>query len=405
MKRQTVSVFILGLTQVISWGVLYYAFGVMAPAIQRELGLSAAKTYGAFSWAVLVAGLASIPVGVLIDRHGGSRIMATGSLLAGAGLFVLARSGGIAAYYAAWSLIGAGMAMSLYEAAFATLNRSFHEGARKAISNVTLAGGLASTVFWPLTAWLLARFDWRDTCMVFAVTLLAVCLPLHASLGDGKTPASVKQSSDRRQYALAEALAHPVFWLLAAVFATHAFIFSALSVHMIPLLREMGHPEQLVVSLVAIIGPMQVVGRLIERMFAERATPRTIGVFTIAGLPLAVGILYAIGASPWAVVLFCVLYGLSNGVLTILRGTLPQSVFGHANYGAISSALAAPSLVAKAGAPVMLALMLREVDYQWLLGALFGLASVSFLFYLAALRMHAIHFHDPGKQNLNQLIS
>jgi len=386
MKRPTISVLTLGLTQVISWGILYYAFGVMAPSIQRDLGLSAAKIYGAFSWAVLTAGLASIPVGALIDRHGGSRVMASGSLLSGVGLYILSGSRDVSGYYLAWTFIGLGMAMSLYEAAFATLNRSLHEASRKAISNVTLLGGLASTVFWPLTAWMLGRLDWRHTCLIFAVALLLVCLPLHATLSDGKTRPPARQPPERRNYSLADAVAQPVFWLLATVFAAHAFIFSALSVHMIPLLRKMGHPEQLVVAMVAIIGPMQVVGRLIERMFADHVSPRMVGVFTIAGLPAAIGMLFARGESAWAIVLFCVLYGLSNGVLTILRGTLPQSLFGHAHYGAISGALAAPSLIAKAGAPVVLALMLREDNHESLLAGLFGLASLSFVVYLLAIR-------------------
>jgi len=399
MKRPTISVLTLGLTQVISWGILYYAFGVMAPAMQSDLGLAAATVYGAFSWAVLIAGLASVPVGALIDRYGGSRIMASGSLLAGIGLFVLSGSRDISAYYLAWTLIGLGMAMSLYEAAFATLNRSLHAASRKAISNVTLMGGLASTVFWPLTAWMLGRIDWRHTCLIFAVILLSVCLPFNALLDDGKARPPASQTMEGRHFALADAIAHPVFWLLATVFAAHAFIFSALSVHMIPLLRKMGHPEQLVVTMVAIIGPMQVVGRLIERMFADRVSPRKVGVFTIAGLPAAIGLLYSTGESVWAIVLFCALYGLSNGVLTILRGTLPQSIFGHANYGAVSGALAAPSLIAKSGAPLVLALMLREDNHGPLLGGLFGLASVSFLIYLLAVRWDAVGRYFAEKSN------
>jgi hypothetical protein len=141
-----------------------------------------------------------------------------------------------------------------------------------------------------------------------------------------------------------------------------------------------------VLNLLAIIGPMQVAGRLIERMFADRVSPRSVGVLTIAGLPAAIGVLYAMGTSAWAVMLFCVLYGLSNGVLTILRGTLPLSIFGHGNYGAISGALAAPSLIAKSGAPLLLALMLREDNHRLLLGGLFGLAALSFLLYLLAIR-------------------
>lgn len=383
-------VVVLGLTQVISWGILYYAFGVMAPAIQADLRLSPAQLYGAFSWAVLVAGLASLPVGIVIDRVGGRRVMAAGSLVSGCGLLALAWSSGLAGYFAAWTIMGLGMAMTLYEAAFATLNRSLREASRKAISNVTLLGGLASTVFWPLTAWLLGRQDWRYVCMVFALALLLACLPMHLLLDDGAAPLPAPQGKDAaQQYSLRQALAQPVFWLLASVFAAHAFVFSALSVHLLPLIGKIGHAEQLAVMLAALIGPMQVAGRLIERFLVGRATPQAVGVATFAGLPAALLVLYLQGASAWAVALFCVLYGMTNGVLTILRGTLPQAVFGHAHYGAIAGALAAPSLIAKAAAPLLLALVLDGGGYDGLLAGLFLLSLASFGLYVFAVRSHA----------------
>ena len=386
MSGRSWSVPILGVTQVISWGILYYAFGVMAPAIRADLGVSPAQLYGAFSWAVLVAGLAALPVGVLIDRHGGRRVMAAGSLVAGTGMLVLGASRGLAAYYFAWSVIGLGMAMTLYDAAFATLNRSLRESSRRAISNVTLAGGLASTAFWPLTAWLLARQDWRDTCFAFAALLLAVCAPLHCLLDDGAprtvTGTATAAAQDQGHDSLRQAMARPLFWRLAAVFATQAFVFSALSVHMVPLIRKIGHPEHLAVALAAAIGPMQVIGRLAERTLAARASPQRVAAWTFAALPLALLVLYTLGASVGAVAVFCVLYGMSNGVLTILRGTLPQALFGHTHYGAIAGALAAPSLLAKAGAPVLLALFLEEGGggggYRTLLGGLFLLALAAF---------------------------
>lgn len=383
-------VVVLGLTQVLSWGILYYAFGVMAPAIQADLRLSPAQLYGAFSWAVLVAGLASLPVGIVIDRIGGRRVMAAGSLVSGSGLLALAWSSGLAGYFAAWTIMGLGMAMTLYEAAFATLNRSLREASRKAISNVTLLGGLASTVFWPLTAWLLGRQDWRHVCMMFALALLLACLPMHLLLEDGAAPVPAPQGKDAAQhYSLRQALAQPVFWLLACVFAAHAFVFSALSVHLVPLIGKIGHAERLAVMLAALIGPMQVAGRLIERFLVGRATPQAVGVATFAGLPLALLVLYLQGTSAWAVALFCVLYGMANGVLTILRGTLPQAVFGHAHYGAIAGALAAPSLIAKAAAPLLLALLLEGGAYDGLLAGLFLLSLASFGLYVFAVRCHA----------------
>ncbi len=393
MKTRIAPVLPLGVTQVISWGVLYYAFGVMAPHIGADLHLSPARLYGAFSWAVLVAGLAALPVGALVDRYGGSRVMAAGSLVAGSGLCILAGSDGIAAYYLAWSIIGLGMAMSLYEAAFATLNRSLREASRSAISNVTLLGGLASTLFWPLTAGLLDRLGWRDTCVVFALALWAVCLPLHAMLDDGKGPAGWAggQAKDR-DFSLAQSVSHPVFWLLAGVFALHAFTFSALSVHLVPLIRRLGQPEHLAVALAAFIGPMQVFGRLVERVLAGRVTPQVIGVFTVGGLPAALAVLCLAGTGVGGVIVFGALYGMSNGVLTILRGTLPQAIFGPTHYGAIAGALAAPSLIAKSAAPLLSALLLTDTDYHFLLYGLLALSIASLVLYLAALRRR-----QPGR--------
>lgn len=390
MKKDTAPVLLLGTTQVISWGILYYAFGVMAPAIAADLQLAPGQLYGAFSWAVLVAGLASLPVGIVIDRCGGRRVMAGGSLLAGGGLLLLARSASVAGYFVAWTILGLAMALTLYEAAFATLNRSLRSASRKAISNVTLMGGLASTAFWPLTAWLLGRMDWRAVCMAYAGTLLAVCLPLHLLLDDGAAQAAALPQQDAPQHvSLRQALAQPVFWLLAGVFAAHAFVFSALSVHLVPLIGQVGHSAQLAVLLAALVGPMQVAGRLLERALVGRATPQAVGLVTFAGLPLALLLLYLLGDQAWAVVLFCVLYGMSNGVLTILRGTLPQAIFGHAHYGAIAGALAAPSLLAKAAAPLLLALVLEGGDYRGLLAGLFLLALLSCGLYVLGVRSHA----------------
>ncbi|MDQ1818066.1 MFS transporter, partial [Massilia sp. CCM 9210] len=142
---------ILAITQIISWGSIYYAFSIVAPAIARDVGLRGELVYGAFSWSLLVAGLASTPVGMLLDRLGGRHVMATGSLVCGTGLLWLSHCTGLASYYGAFTLLGLAMALTLYEAAFATINRKFDADARRAISTLTLFAGFASTIFWPLT--------------------------------------------------------------------------------------------------------------------------------------------------------------------------------------------------------------------------------------------------------------
>lgn len=375
---------ILAITQLISWGMLYYAFGALSARIQADLALSAGQTFGAFSLSVLVAGLAATPVGIAIDRHGGRWIMVLGSLTAAAGLGLMAAATSVVAYWMAWGVLGVAMSMTLYEAAFATLNRSLMAGAAKSISTVTLAGGLASTVFWPLTEALAARLGWRDTLILYAATQLILCAPLHCLLGSSR-----QLRADGAQHAgltLPQAIRQPHFWLLASAFAVNAFIFSAFAVHLIRLIQALGHATALALFLAALIGPMQVAGRLIERTWGAGRPPVVVGAYTFAALPAALLALALFGRQAHAVGLFCILYGLSNGVMTILRGTIPAAMFGRKEYGAISGALAAPALLAKASGPLAFAMALELADAQAMLIPLTGLSLVSFGLFLLSVR-------------------
>ncbi|HEX7986066.1 MAG TPA: MFS transporter, partial [Duganella sp.] len=183
MHRPWRTIGILAFTQIATWGSVYYAFAIVAPAIGQQLGMRAELVYGAFSWSLLVSGLVATPAGILLDRYGGQWIMALGSLLCGAGLVWLSRATGTLSYFGAWTLLGVAMALTMYEAAFATINRKFHFDSRQAISTLTLFGGFSSTVFWPLTLKLSALIGWRDTYFWYGVAQLLLCLPLHLMLG------------------------------------------------------------------------------------------------------------------------------------------------------------------------------------------------------------------------------
>lgn len=387
MSRTWPTIGILAVTQIMSWGSLYYAFGVIAPAIQRDLGIGVEAAFGAYSWSLLVAGLVATPAGILLDRFGGRFVMAAGSLLAAAGLAWLSQSTGIVSYYGAWTVVGVAMALTLYEAAFGTLNRKFHGQARAAISTLTLFGGFASTLFWPLTLQLDALAGWRTTYLWYAALQLAVCLPLHLWLGRDASPPSAGGKRAVRSHTLGEALRHPAFWKLALAFSANTLVFSAMAVHLIPLLKRLGHPAELAVLLAALIGPMQVAGRVGEMTLARRVAPQAVGKFVFATLPVALALLCFFGREAWSVAGFCVLYGMSNGILTIVRGTLPQALFGPGHYGAISGALAGPSLLAKAAGPLLAAAVLhRAAGPAVLVGALLAVATASLGFYLAAVK-------------------
>ncbi|MBK4737770.1 MFS transporter [Noviherbaspirillum pedocola] len=378
----------LGATQIMAWGSLFYAFSVLGPEILRELGWRPELVFGAFSWGLLVSGLAATPAGALIDRYGGARVMSAGSLLCGAGLILLSRSYALASYYAAWTLLGIGMSATLYEAAFATINRELRERARAGISTLTLFGGFASTVFWPLTVKLDAALGWRDTYLVYGLLQLVLCLPLHLTLPrrNVSNTAKVKPGA-QPDFRLKDALRLRAFWLLAAAFALNSFVFTGLAVHLIPLLRRLGHPLAPVVFWTAVIGPMQVLGRIGEMRFAGRMLPQRVGRFTFALLPLSLGLLLLAGGWLPTVALFCVLYGLSNGIMTIVRGTVPLQLFGHAHYGAIAGALAGPNLLCQAMAPLAIASLLDGgLSPGRLLAGLLVVSMLSMSFFAVATR-------------------
>jgi predicted MFS family arabinose efflux permease len=380
-------VVVLAVTQVLSWGMLYYAFGVLASRIQADLGLSASQAFGAFSWSVLVAGLAAPLVGACIDRHGGRWIMVAGSLVASMGLWRLAAASSFQGYMVGWTLVGIAMSLTLYEAAFATLNRALASDAGKAISTVTLLGGLASTAFWPLTEALAVRVGWRDTLMLYGLVQLLACAPAHFLL-DG-TREGVAPLPQHRGVTLPQAVRHSQFWLLAAAFAINAFIFAALSVHLIRVVRALGHSMELALMLAALVGPMQVAGRLVERTWASRTPPAVVGIYTFAALPVSLFAIAVYGNEAFGVAAFCLLYGLSNGVLTILRGTLPAAMFGRRHYGAISGALAAPALLAKASGPLLFAVALDQFGARQVLLPLVLMSLASFAVFVRAIGKRA----------------
>lgn len=387
MTSQWRTIGILACTQIISWGSLYYAFSILAPSIQRELGWDPTLVFGAYSWSLLIAGLVATPIGILLDRHGGQMVMGTGSAVCGIGFALLSMSHSPAVYFGAWTILGLAMGLTLYEAAFATINRRFASAGRQAISTLTLFAGFASTIFWPLTQALNTSVGWRHSYLWFGAVQLLVCLPLHLMLGREQSKSAILSHPVRRSHTLAEALRHPAFWKLAMAFSANIFVFSALSVHLIPLLQGMGHSMRVAILISMLIGPMQVAGRILERTIARNTAPQIVGKFCFSALPAALGAILLFGVQAWAITCFCILYGLSNGIITIVRGTLPQAMFGSENYGAISGAMAGPALLAKASGPIVAAWVLNRGETPTsLITVLFGVAVASVGLYFAAVR-------------------
>jgi MFS family permease len=380
----------LGITQITSWGSVYYLFALLLQPVQRDLAISKPLAVGAFSLALLISGLLAPRIGAWIDAHGGRRAMVLGSLLMAVGLFLLSHVQAAATLYAVWALLGVAMALTLYDPAFAVVTRAFTLNHRRAITVLTLFGGLASTVFWPLTQALIDEFGWRGAVQILALINLAVCVPLHLTLPSGpraSAPASVAAAPSRN---VREVLRDPRFYLLAGAFTANILVFSAMAVHMIAMLEAKGMSAAQAAALGALIGPMQVAGRLAEFALARRLTVQQVGLAAAAFLPLSLLIFATVDLNMALFVIFAMLYGTGNGVMTIVRGAIPVELYGRDHYGAVNGALAAPVLVAKAAGPLLAALMFSAAGhYNGVLALLTAVAALAVVLLWAATRQRA----------------
>jgi hypothetical protein len=354
---------VLSVTMIIAWGTLFYGVTLIGPRIMAETGWSKTLIFGAFSLAMLCSGLIAPRVGGWIDARGGRGLMVLGSLVGGLGYVMLAFAHSPVMLYAAYATIGFGMAGSLYDPAFATLARIAGSKARTAITLLTLGGGLASTVFWPLGLWLLSFMDWRALCLVYAGLNGVLCALLHGfGLGSGKAEiaqASTKGMAEGDAGGTApEALRGRIIALLALVFMMHGLVSNGMSVHITTLLGALGLSEAQAVSVGTIIGPAQSAGRLIELALGGAYPVMRLGYVATGMLPLAFAALLTLAGAVVGVVAFAVLYGISNGLVTIARGVIVLGLLGRANYGRTLGAIAMPTLAAKSISPMAFAVLI-----------------------------------------------
>jgi len=370
---------VLGVTQILAWGALFYPPVLTLPLIAQERGWSITFAMAGFSGGLLVGGLVAPLVGRLIDRFGGNYVMAGGSLAGAVGLMLLVVLEHPVAYAVTWMLLGAAMAASLYDPAFATLGRIFGAGARGPITLITFAGGFASTVSWPSSLLLLDQVGWRGTYLTYAALLALVAAPLHAFAlpRERAEPAAAAAG----KHAVAGPFLAPnglAFLVVAVGFAAYAFIPSALSAHLLAMFGRSGIDAATAVFIGAMFGPSQVAARLVEFLFGGRLHPLTIARLAIFALLAAIVTLAVVGISPTVALAFIVLAGASNGLLTIARGTVPLYLFGAAGYGRTVGRIAAPSLAMQSVAPVVLALAIEHGSDRVALAVMALVACVSF---------------------------
>ena len=379
------SVFLLGLSLLVSWGTTYYLAGLFGERMAYDLGWSLSTVHGGFTLALLVTAAISATTGKLIDRHGGRWVMTAGAVIGAGGCAGLALATTIPAHYAAWVLIGISMRLTLYDAAFAALARIGGPDAGPAMSKVTLLGGLASTVFWPFGHLLAEHFGWRGALIGYALCLLAT-IPLHLALpvrrweapaehrdGGPALPAPAGAAAAGRLYALIFALAH--------------FLSSAMAAHLVTLLTGLGIALAAAVSIGGLRGLGQVAGRLWQVAAGARVHPAslTVGAMALAAAALTLGLLG--GASIPLAALFVALYGAGHGIVTITQGTLPLLIFDHRIYGARTGTLLVPGFVASALAPLVFALVIERLGVHTALVICIMLALAAILAGLRLRRM------------------
>lgn len=368
----------LGIAQILAWSTTYYLPAVLATPIAESTGWSITFVVMGLAWGLLIAGACSPLAGRLIDQLGGRSVLAASSGLLAMGLLLMGLASNLPTYYLAWTFIGGGMAAGLYDAAFSTLGRLLGSNARASITGLTLLGGFASTLGWPLITAMEHEFGWRHTCFFLATAHLTIGLPIHllaiprspslpvedAATTDNPAEPDIQDKSGSR-----------ILLLLAILLTTQSLVVSTLSVHLLDVLELLGITTATALAIGMMIGPSQVAARLAEFAIARHLHPTWSTRIAIVLCGLGIGLLLL--ATPWLAFVAMGLYGAGIGILTIARGTLPLALFGPADYGTRMGLLARPMLLAQAMGPVAAALVLERSGASLLLIVMCVLVGVS----------------------------
>jgi MFS family permease len=348
---------VLGTTQTIAWASSYYMPAILGAPIAAALHLPTSVFFGLFSGALLLSAVIGPSVGRLIDRHGGRVLLACSNLVIAAGLVILAAAHGLAALVIAWTVLGVGIGMGLYDPAFAALTWLYGREARSSITGITLIAGFASTIGWPMSAVFLHEFGWRAACLMWAGLNILLAAPANWLLIPRHgTPATQARAATELPLAEPPRAAMPI---LAFFFAATWFVQGAMAAHLPGLLQAAGASSTAAIAAATLVGPAQVGARLVEFGLLRSFHP-------IASARLA-SVLHPIGAAFIAlfgvpgIVAFALLHGAGNGMITIVKGTLPLALFGPEGYGRRSGLLSVPARTLQSAAPFLFGLLLDRV--------------------------------------------
>ncbi|QMU74774.1 MFS transporter [Streptacidiphilus sp. PB12-B1b] len=350
----------LCVTQVTGWGALYYAFPVLTSHITAQTGWSSSQVTAAFTTALLVSAAVGIPVGRTLDRHGPHILMTAGSCLAAVALVVVATAPNLSAFTAGWLLAGTAMAATFYQPAFAALTRWHGSDRVRALTTLTLAGGLASTVFAPLTATLATHLTWRDTYLALAAILAAMTIPAHALALHAPWPPADKPTTDYHEHPGRITTSRP-FLMLTAAFATSGFALYGVIFGLVPLLTHRGVNPTLAAWALGLGGLGQTLGRTLYANFARRTSVRTRTVALIAAGGATTALLAAVPGPAPLLIALVILAGAVRGNFTLLQATAVTDRWGTTAYSRTSALLAAPIIIAEALTPFAAAALVHPL--------------------------------------------
>jgi len=376
------AVAVLSVTQILGWGALFYPPALTMTHIAAAHGWSLPLALSGFSIALGTSGLCAPHACGLIDKRGGNLVMSVGALIGAAGLLLLPLAPNYIVYLLAWMLIGIAISSCLYDPAFTTLTRIYGMAARGPITVVTFAGGLASTVGWPLMHLLIERLGWESVFFTWAGVFAFLVAPLHwFALPRRKTQvkavlaATPETPSGKR-------CVPPHGWpfiLMAAGFAGHAFTLSGATTHLLPILQRGGIDPGLAVTIGALFGPAQLVTRLADFASRGRLHPVWVARTSMATMVLAFSALAFAGIETLHAIVFAILFGAANGVMTIARGALPLATFGPIGYGRVVGRISRPGQIMQALSPFILAFAIDRWSDQAALEIIIAVAALALL--------------------------
>lgn len=379
----------LGLTQIIGYGTLYYSFSILAPDMARDLNWSTEWIFGALSAALLLGGLSAPWLGRAIDHFGAGRVMTAGSAIAAAALVACAFAPGKTAFVVALIVIEVAANLVQYGAAFALLVQIRPQTAQRSITYLTLIAGFASTIFWPITTALHVHLSWQNIYLVFAGLNLLICLPLHAWLSYGLSKGRRQEQTGSGH--VVEGVLDPNvrrvgFILMVAGFSLQSLVSAAVLVHMVPLLSGLGLGATAAI-VGTLFGPSQVLSRFTNMVLGGNLPPLVLATIAAVLIPGGVLILIVTAPSVTGAMAFAVVFGLGNGLFSIVTGTLPLMLFGSEGYGGLQGKVMAARLIVSATAPFALAFAMANIGATWSLAITTGLGALAVLAFLGIGRL------------------